>query len=314
MNPAFLNPIRFFQPNLYTMSKLTPKGEYNNLTPQMQDKVTPLKKGDFVTYRLPVPLFQDNIRDNEGNLIYKKNNTYTWAQSVQIPTQDEILDTDGTYKKIGVIRNYNPKTEEYDFFPFTVQAQSEGYFTVNSGHTESERFYPFFELTDFNGSKPNRDTSKPIYFYRVDQKADARTKARQIDTLTEELVYVKDATKEELLTFAYALLWDIGGKEVEDIRNDLKVYVRENEGKLTELFKNKDSLANKALIQQGINAGIVQYNALENKFVYTKTGKDIATFTRIEDKDPVDQFADWIATHKDGDKTKQAIKSFLKNE
>lgn len=295
------------------MSKLTPKGEYNNISPELQSKIETLSKGDFVTYRLPVPLQQDNIRDHEGQLIYKtKSGGYTWPQAYQIPTRDEIKDLDGTYKKIGVIRNYNPKTEEYDFYPFFVYGTDDGFFTVHSGHTETERFYSYWELTDFNGSKLNRDPSKPILFYRVDKKAETRTKARKIDMLTEELQYVKGASREELTTFATALMWDIAGKEDEDLRNEMKVWVKEHEGQLSELFKNKEALANKSLIQQAIHANIILFNATENKFTYVATGKDIATFTRMENRTEIDQFADWITTHKDGDKVKVAIKGFLK--
>lgn len=294
------------------MSKLTPKGEFNNITKELQEKVKPLAKGDFVTYRLPVPLHQDGIRDNEGNLIYKKKSDYTWPQSTRIPTQDEIQDVDGTYKKIGVVKNYNPKTEEYSFFAFTVTGDSDGFFTVNQGNAAQERFYSYWELTDFNGSKEGRDKSKPIYFYRVDRKADAKTKAKMIDSLTEELMYVKNASKEELTTFANALAWDIAGKETEDLRNEMKIWVKEHEGQLTELFKNKEHLANKSLIQQAVHAGIIHYNPLENKYTNAKTGKDIASFTRIEGKNEADQLAEWLATHKDGEKTKAAIKGFLK--
>lgn len=293
--------------------------EINDVSQELKDSVPVLKKGSVRTYRLPVPIDQDHIKDDKGTRFLKgKRNkiegSYTWPQSVLIPTIDEIKDLDGDTVKIGVVRSFDVKTGIVEPYPLRIEWHKDGYFLVHEGNVETERFYAYMELTDFNGSKPNRDTSKPIYFYTVDAEAESKKRGAKLDVLTEELQYVKNMTPAEVKLFAGSMMWDIVNVEVEVLRTNIKEFVvnSKNLGKLTEMHANKALMENKALIKKAITAGVISFSEMENKFSFTDNGKLIAVFNRIDGKDNMEQFAEWLQSAKDGNAVKGAIRNHLK--
>lgn len=286
-------------------------GVCNDLTEKTKALVTPLKRGEVKTYRLPIPVEQDTILDANGGKFLKNKRTkgYTWPASVQIPTMDIIMDTDGVEKQIAVVNKYELKTGEITPVPLFVGEQMDGFVIIHGGQSTSEKFYAFLELTDFNGSKPDRDISKPICFYAIDVDAESAKEGKNIDILTEELIYVKDMSKAELIMFSKNLQWDTVGVKDNVLRNRLKSFILKKPGTFSEMFKNRPKIEMLAFIKEAMEQKIIMFNPLENKYTFTGTGKDIATFTRMDGKETIEQFADWMCTHKDA----AAVKSGIKN-
>lgn len=289
-------------------------GQFNDISEELKELVKPLKPGQTKIYRMPVPVEQDHIVDKAGVKPLKNKLTggFTWPQSMLIPTVDEIQDVDGQLKKIAVIRDYNNNSKEMISWPLFINSYDDGFIIVEANRLNTSRFYAFLELTDFNGSKKNRDTSKPILFYEINPSQELAVKAKKVDLMTEELQYVRDLPKSDVLVFAQGLLWDTSGIDIEDLRDNLKIFVSENPGKITEIHSNKQMIINKSIIKQALDARIILFNEPENKYTFQATGKVIATFSRMENKETIDQLSEWLSTHKDGENVKEAIKNFLK--
>jgi hypothetical protein len=73
--------------------------------------------------------------------------------------------------------------------------------------------YEFMETIDINGSKKNRNKSKPILFYRLDYAVDAKKEIEDSKTLSEKMSKFWEMSNAELK--AVALLWGVKVKGVE---------------------------------------------------------------------------------------------------
>ena len=71
-------------------------------------------------------------------------------------------------------------------------------------------------------------------------------------------------------------------------------------------------MENVALIKEAQAAGVLTLNELEYKALFTRTSKDIATFSRVDGKTLTELFAEWLGSHADGAKIKGQIKSQIK--
>ncbi len=288
-------------------------GKFNDVSEELKATITPLQKGETKTYRLPVPVIQDMVKDMKGTKFLKKSanqNGYTWPMSSQIPTKDEIVDPfTGNICPIGVVRSYDTKTETIEVFPLILEQHRDGFVIITQGHVGMERFYAFMELTDYNGSKKDRDVTKPVYFYEVNAKADAEKRNKITDALTEELYAIKNMEVSELKLFCVNLKWDVVNTDPGVLKSNLKDFAILHPGVISTMYNNKAKMENLQLIRQAMDAGVLTENGLENKYTLTKSGKDIATFTRMDGKELIEQFAEWLGSHADGAKVKTSLKS-----
>lgn len=113
-----------------------------------------------------------------------------------------------------------------------------GYYTVDTN--ADPVLYKFMETIDLNGSKANRNKSKPILFYRIDNAKAAREnikKATTISQRTQKFFEMSPSEKE-----AIAVLWGIKtvGKDMDVWVYEVMNRVMQDPDKLQEIIDNND--------------------------------------------------------------------------
>ncbi len=121
--------------------------------------------------------------------------------TIYLPNKDTINHPDENMPgvvDIAFITQGAPEGRDPIFGQIVFEPTEKGVITLTSSSTLDARRYAYMELCDYNGSKENRDETKPIYFYRrkPGQRAeDAFTKARKA---AEALDFAQNTPIEEL--------------------------------------------------------------------------------------------------------------------
>ena len=76
-------------------------------------------------------------------------------------------------------------------------------------------------------------------------------------------------------------------------------------------FIDDPKLESKAVIRRALDANVIAYIPVENKFTWTANGATIAMLERTEDGAYIEQLADWFMSHKNGLDTYKKIKGQL---
>lgn len=277
-------------------------GTYNKIPDGL--KVAPLKKGEYVLYRLLEPTIDPND---------PKKEKLVWPRAKKIPTLDRITDPDsGTPIDIGVVERV-----DRDGLPsiktFWVNGmENNGYFTVTQGKGNDDYFYWFFELTNANKSNPKRDQSVTPLFERIDRVADEKKKLKKRDEELDALIYVRDMDDKSLRLLAAAMAWD-DRDEIDALRNKAIDFAKADPKKFGLVVRSKD-VEIKANLKKAQDAEVIKYNIQQNKVVWGSSGDTIATLPRVEGQDWLTGMCDWIKTAKNGDKNYEAIRKQLDKE
>jgi hypothetical protein len=274
-------------------------GSYNKIPDSLQ--VPPLKKGEYVLYRLLDPAIDPN------DPLKQK---YIWPRAKKIPTLDRIHDPKtGEPIDIGVVDRVNrdgvPSIKTY----WVNGSESNGYFTLTGGRGYDDYFYEYFELTNTNKSNPHRDTSVFPLFERIDRVADEKKKLKKRDEELDALIYVRDMGEKELRLLAASMMWD-DKDDIDALRNRAIDFAKADPRKFSTVVRSKD-VEIKANLKKAQELEVIRYNTQQNKVVWGVSNDTIATLPRVEGQDWLTSMCDWIKTAKNGDKTYEAIRKQL---
>jgi hypothetical protein len=277
-------------------------GEVNNV--HKNTKPPKLKPGEVVVYRI---LCGTVNPDNETRDKVPMQYPETWP----IPNKDRIWDENKQdYVDIGVVDRVvtiggvsTPKYKKLTSRP----KESHGLIHCNGGIIEQEEMYEFFELTDHNISKEGRDESKTAVIERIDVVKQSKKEVKEIDSLLEALKFYSGMTPGEMKDFASSLNWsteippDVLKKQVGQFaKNDPEGF------KKAWMSKDRDV---KAIINQAITADVIRYDTAQHRI--TLNGQTLIKLDRVEGVDYLTQAADWVNSHKNGDKTLATIKKLM---
>ena len=281
-------------------------GKYNNVSDVV--KPTPLEKGQKASYRLLNGRLDYARKDDNGKPIM------TYGKAIRIPTSDRIWDPGlKAFVDIGVVQEFKndivTRTKAYYATPGGDYINN-GIFELSGSSNSDVEFYEFFEMSNFNKSFKYRDESIEPLYERIDEEAENKVRFKKLTQKTEALITCSQMSVEELRQFAAQMNWDERAEP-----SVLKLMVGEfaesdPAGFLKVLGDEHFSL--RAVVKQATTKEIIGYDPVQHRIIWHGTDQTIAKLDRVDGKNYVDIFAEWLATAANGSSVKSAIEKKLR--
>lgn len=266
--------------------------EYNNLSEQKIKSVT-LKKNDTVVYRTASiqrhPLMPEEIV----------------IPAIQImPTTDQIWDDElQSYVDIAAIKSVRPNGEVI-FHEIEFTKAGAGHMILKGDSPADREIHEFMALSNYNGSNPNRDTSKPIHFYCVDENKNSEVERKVRNFKREALNVAADLSADEVRTYIAAIGKD-DNRPLELLRNELERIADLDPSGFLDLVNNKQSTM-RAMIQRSLLKGAILFDQERSMFTWPN-GEAILTVARTTGQDAIDELISYCISSAKGEKVYQTI-------
>lgn len=283
------------------------KPVYNNISQKLREQLEQRAKeqGRFVKYKFAIAKRNpDGEMKTGGEYLYPLR----WALT---PVSFAITDPfDNQRKRVGMIKALKEYGAPSDSFRrVQLDEQYAGVLTLDlENHEDQDAFvylemHPKFENGDF------RDKNEMAVFRRIDDVKEAKVSLTARENRATAMFVASQMAVQEIKDFASAMGWD----EHEDI-NIIRDRVMEIADKDPEWFKNfidNKSIEFRAIIQRAMNNNIINWQPVENKFVWAANNQTIAILDRCEDGKVLERMSDWLMTAKNGQEVYTKIKGLL---
>jgi hypothetical protein len=265
---------------------------YNNLSPELL-KQTMLKPGEQVIYRV------EGIQPNP-----MEPGKWAIPAAKNVPPVDTIWDEKKQeYVDIAAVRSFDAEGN-HTFHEIYFFGQQGGHLILQGGRAIDQEIHSYLCLTNHNGSNPNRDTSKEIYFTLVDEQAKSE-KERKVRNLKREALNVSaDLSPEEVRNYIAALGQD-DTRDVNVLRNELESMADNDPKSFLELIENKQAIM-KATLNRAIKKGVINFDEEQSKFSWP-TGEVITVVSRTTGGDAVEELLNFCVSSAKGEKVFQTI-------
>jgi hypothetical protein len=274
---------------------------YNDVSDDILKSVPKLKKGEVVRFKC-VHINPDpkNERKFSGPRLYS------------IPPYDTIWDEKSeTYCDIGhVMRSVTTTGEEIAIPKKIIFSSPTGEISLRGGNANEEYLYYYLYLSNYNGSNENRDTTKGIAFFQVDEEKTAKEKNTKRSKKFDALLAANNMTNEQIKDFVAAT----GGDDKQSI-DILKDYVFDWADKSPEDFilKINDAEATtKATIKRALDQKVINFSSTELMFTWSGSGEKIASVPRADGIEHIKYLSDLLLSDKRYEKVLPTIKKSLK--
>lgn len=267
---------------------------FNDLSPELLAK-TKLKPGQQVLYR--VNGIQKNPMDPTKWAIPAAKN---------VPVTDQIWDEfKQDYVDIAAVRSYDAQGN-HTFHDIYFYGNQGGVILLVGGRAADQEIHSYLQLCNYNGSNPNRDTSKEIIFELVDEskKSDLDRKSRNLKR--EALNAAADLSAEEVRNYTAALGQD-DSADLNVLRNRLEEMADHDPKSFLDLINNKQAVM-KATINRALNKGIIQFDSEQSRFTWPN-GEVILVVSRTTGGDNVEELLGYCVGNAKGEKVFQTIQS-----
>lgn len=273
---------------------------FNNISDELY-KSTILKKDEVVRYKVYLP--------GGGKPTKMAPSVAAIPNSKNVPASDTIYDPHkDEYVSIAAIKSLSSKGEP-KLHKILFRSQHAGLITVRGGRVADQEIHTYMCLTDFNGSKKERDTSKKILFTRIDEEAAAEERTTKRNKLRDALNAVADLSPDEVKMYSLARGAN-DARPVKVLRDELEVYAEKHPEDFLSLLKNQ-TVQSKSIVNKAVQAGVVKLNREQSRFEWPD-GEEILVVARTTGADAVAEFANWLTANPKGDKVFTTIKSKLR--
>lgn len=282
--------------------------QYNKLSPELRARLNKEREivGNTVKYKFYIAKKNpDGQRLADGEYLYPA--TYTLS-----PVTYNVLDPgDSTYKLIGLatgIVTYG-EIEEVTLGRVALPERFQGILSLDLKYMEHLAMFEFLQMhPKFEGGM-FRDKNIPAMFARVDDLKEAKTKLKQRELRSTALQFATRMQEKEVREFAAAMNWN----ELEDLDmlRDKLTELADKDPVFFQKFIDDPLLESKAVIRRALDANIIAWIPVENKFVWVSNGSTIAMLERGEGEEYMDKMAHWFRAHKNGDDVYKKMKQLL---
>lgn len=281
-------------------------GKVNNISKELKPRT--LKPGEVVTYK-----YLGGAPNNDPNEAERKARPYFWPEAVTLRLHDNVYDPyKQEYVEIGIPTVdgvQNGEVKRFDRFIFKAQA-NDGVFAITGGTSEAQDLFEFFELTNKNLSNPNRTEQIEPWFKRIDFIAQAKEDNKKRNKLKDAImlsINMNDSARRE---FAAAMAWDeLADEDV--LISQVEEFAMNQPEDFLAVFGDERGLKDKALLKKAITDKIIRYDVAAHKIYWVKSETVIAALERVDGKNYIDQFYEWIDTNKNGQNVMTSIKKQL---
>lgn len=288
--------------------------DFNNISEELKPR--PLGRDEVVIYRMLTGRPDPSRKDDKGNVII------SYGKSVRIPTKDRIWDPywkDSSGKKIGrfvdigVVQEFTGDnvTKTVPFYATNGgDFINDGLIRLSGSNNRDAEIYEFFEISNYNKSFPYRSEDVEPIFERLDLEAENQRAIKVISKKADALTLAINMTLTEMREFCAQMNWnEIAEESV--IKTQLLQFAESNPAKFLELY-NDPMFSNKSTVKRAITADIIRYDPAQHRIVWGNTEQTIAILDRIDGKNHVELFADWLHNHKNGHDVRMKLESMLR--
>lgn len=258
-----------------------------------------LEKGKAVKFRLLKKKNNTDPDKKEGKFIYPNTN---------LRTQYWIADNEAGPVEIAAIQSVN-RDGSFRIKKYSVDgSSSQGLFVLYGDSVEDQMIFPFLMLSPENKTSPFYEPTQELYEV-IDEISEAKKSVNRVGVLHKCLTFISNLELDELKLYNTAFGGNVTDeKEVMMARlNELAISNAED------FYKKVDEpvLKIKAIIKQATDLNIVQYDPQQHRYLWVG-GQTIGTLDRVDGKEPIDLFAEWLDTSKDGEKLQRMIQLKIK--
>lgn len=287
---------------------LKPILDYNNISPELRKRLTEDRKqaGKTVKYKFSIAHRNPDAANTGGEYLYPALYTLT-------PITFNIIDPgDSTPKLIGWTKSLDRShkdTEEVVFNRVQIPERFLGILTLDLTQIEHIEMFEYIQMHPKLEGGMFRDKNIAAMVSRVDDLKEAKTKLAHRQQRSECLMVASRMTEPEIREFAAAMNWN----ELEDldILRDRTTELADKDPDFFRKFVDDPRNEYKAVLRRGLDANVISYIPMENKFTWTGNGNTIAMLDRSDGDKHFDNMADWFMTNKNGQDTYKKIKSLL---
>lgn len=240
-----------------------------------------LKKGEYAAYQLI-----DAYYNKDGKFV---------GRTVGIPNRDVVFDEEtGSPAPIGYVQGYtNEGLPNLGSIWFPVE--SECVIVCLSG-VKNASLYNYLEVSNYNESNPNRDTTIPAIYRRIDSLSNAKQTREQRTERVSALRAVIAMTNEQIKEFIEANTDNFpvrivskpnGEHDWEAIRDAIERWAEQNPKKfmsMTDTKKSSDDSEIEILIKKAVEEKVIGFD-LDTKSWYGANGKPFLKVKSGSNKD-----------------------------
>lgn len=250
---------------------------YNQFSPSMERK---LKRNERAVYRVL------NVREDPDNW-----GKFLIPAALQIPSTDTVYDKEkDDYTPIAFIERTKIDGSAI-FGDIIFTGQNMGYLFLNGNNAAHQKMYQYIELSNYNASNPNRDTSVEPLFERIDSKKEAINE-REIRKLIVKAVNFALELDDKRATEVAAAL-GIDGESIEETRNSLEDYATDHPEDFLEVAERATVEVEK-LLKDAVKKGIIKNNVNASRFEWAETKKVIHQYKKSVGKNYIKELAETL--------------------
>lgn len=265
---------------------------FNNISPELLAP-TLLKKGEQAIYKI-VGIQPDPMNPGKWSMPAAKN----------VPPTDQIWDeTKQEYIDIAAVKTFDQEGNHtfHDIFFYGNQG---GHIILRAGNAVDQELHSYLMICNYNGSNPNRDTTKEIYFELVDEKAKSIAESKVRNLKREALNASADLSPEEVKTYTAARGQD-DTRPVEVLRNELENLADVDPKAFLDLIENKQAIM-KATLNRAVKKGVIVFDEQQSKYSWPN-GEVITIVARSTGSDAVEDLIAFCVSNAKGEKVYQTI-------
>lgn len=293
---------------------LREQGLYNDLSPKLREKI--VKKvegfGKSVRYKFDISNENPDPQKYGGKVIWP--NQYI-LDPATFYIQDNLEDRPGKSKtkRIGMVLEADPeKGTPTKFQKIKIDGKYAGVLKLELQEIPEHFDYAvYLELHPKLEGGEFSDKSKRQIFSRIDEKAKAQSERLERSLKTKAYNAAQAMSDTKVVEFADAMLWD-STQEIDVLRNLVEELSQTSPEYFNDMIEGK-SVEYRATVKRALDKGAILFDPAERAFLYGNNKTKITVLPSGGDKEPVEQFSDWLEVG--GDKANEAykmIKSLIK--
>lgn len=260
-----------------------------------------LKKGEYAAYQLV-------------DVYYNKDGKFV-GRTVGIPNRDIVFDQEsGSPVPVGYVQGYtNEGIPNLGSIWFPVESEC---IVVCLSGVKNASLYNYLEVSNYNESNPNRDTTIPAIYRRIDSLSNAKQTREQRTERVTALRTVISMTNDEIKEFIEVnsnnfnikiISKPNGEHDWDAIRDSLERWAEQNPKKFMSMSitkKSSDDSEVLALVKSCVDKQVIGFDR-ETKSWYGATGKPFLKVLSAKDNAQVHELVSYL-------KSPQGVKMYEK--
>lgn len=264
-------------------------------------KTYKLEKGTTVTFRLLQKRKNSDPKKKEGEWIYP---------NISLRTQFWINDKDNGVVEIAAVKSVN-RDNTYVIKDYHVDATgTNGLWVMYGDIVEDQKLFPYLMLSPENRTSifHNSEISEPLYEV-VNAAADAKKSVNRVSILLKCLRAISEFDNDDLKLYNTAFGGNVHDEPVQMMDRLNNLATKDPEDFYVKI--DAPTIRSKSVIKMAGDLNIIQYDPMQHRYLWVG-GDTIAALDRVDGKEPIDLFAEWLTTSKNGDKIQKMIELKLK--